>query len=239
MAKFPNDSELHHVSGVEVPDDANHYAVKDDYARELIDILNREKSEVYITKPGSKPTSDNHHIECRFSSKEFTYNQKANPDGVGEIELASIFIDIGTSDGSVANTYTIDVSDTVWKNLDYNNINTRIAPIRVSFTYTKSNVGESSPVLITSDIIVVYSYIHDNITGSRENFFSGTGVIYTGLTTDDFMCVLVRMKLQEVDGKKQAVITVTELPKDLSGGGGSGDSFNAYVETEVLNLVKE
>lgn len=230
MAKFPNDSELYHVSGVEVPDDANHYAVKDKYVRELADILNAQKSEVYICKPGTIPSSVQHHMECRFSSRDFKFDEHAGVGGAGAIELESIFIDINISNtSSIANTYTIDISDSLLERLDYDNINTRVVPIRVSFIYSTYTVGEKPAFLTSSDIILVYSYIENNVTGNSENFFSGTGVIYTGITTDDYVHVLVRMKLQETDGKKQAVITVTELPKDSSGG-----SVNA-VATELAD----
>ena len=217
MAEFPNDSELHHVSGVEVPDDANHYAVKDDYARELINILNREKSEVYITKPGVKPSPSEHHMGCYFSSKEFRFDENIGVGGIGAITLASVFINVVVTD-SIIGTHTVDISDNTWMNLDYFNTNTRVVPIRMSFNYSK-NEGTTHPY-IWSDIILSYSYI-SNEGNSTSNFFSGTGVIYTGTTVDDCVYVLVKMKLQETDGKKQAVITVTELPKELSGGGGS------------------
>lgn len=231
MAEFPNDSELHHVSGVEVPDDANHYAVKDEYARNLADILNYWKSEVYIGKPGISPSAHTHIMNCHLDSKVFKYDKNVLPGDVGLIGLASVFIDVvlPVDGSSVAKTYTVDISNTDWENLDYNNMNTRITPIRVSFNLGNKNTSDDKSDFIASDIILAYSYMFGpSFTGSVY-LFSGTGVIYTGNTIDDYIYALVRMKLQETDGKKQAVITVTELPKDSSGG-----SVNA-VATELAD----
>lgn len=241
MAQFPNDSELHHVSGVEVPDDTKHYAVKDGYARELADILNREKSEVYIVKPGVKPSQDDHHMACYFSSKEFRFDKNVGIDGKGSIELASVEIAVNIPEHtSITNTYTVDVTNTDWDNLDYDNMNTHIAPIRVCF-YLPITTGEAPNTQIVgrtvSYIIMSYTHVTHNPDINTEAFYSGTGVIYTRDAIDDFMCVLVRMKLQETNGKKQAVITVTELPKDLSsGGGGSVNAVATNLDDGTANL---
>ena len=240
MAKFPNDSELHHVSGVEVPDDTNHYAVKDDYARELIDILNREKSEVYITKPGVKPSSSDHHMGCYFSSKEFRFDENIGVDDIGAITLASVEINVVIPEHtSITNTYTVGISNTDWNNLDYENMNTHTAPIRVCFTLPIT-IGEAPNTQIVgrtiSYIIMSYTDVTHSSPTDTEAFYSGTGVIYTRDTINDFMYVLVKMKLQETNGKKQAVITVTELPKDLSGGGGSVNAVATELSDGTANL---
>ena len=238
MAKFPNDSELHHVSGVEVPDDTNHYAVKDDYARELIDILNREKSEVYIGKTGVTGASQ-HYMGCYLDPSVFSVDKFTDL-----ITITNVVIDVNIRENTpitgIMNNYIVDLTNTQWENLTSNfsySMDKDSASIRVRFFYFPIN---GTIIRTVSGIIMSESSTSDNnqFTDSKH-IYSGTGVIYTGDTIDDFVQVLVKMKLQETDGKKQAVITVTELPKDLSGGGGSGDSFNAYVETEVLNLVKE
>lgn len=238
MAKFPNDSELHHVSGVEVPDDANHYAVKDDYARELIDILNREKSEVYIGKDGVTGSSQ-HYMGCYLNPSVFSTDNFTDL-----ITLTKVVIDVDIRENTpitgIMDSYIVNLTNTQWENLTSNfnySMDKNSAPIRVRFFYFPINGTITRTV---SGIIMSESSTTDNVENTDGvHIYSGTGVIYTGDTIDDFVNVLVRMKLQETDGKKQAVITVTELPKELSGGGGSGDGFNAYVETEVLNLVKE
>lgn len=235
MAKFPNDSELHHVSGVEVPDDTNHYAIKDDYARELIDILNSEKSEVYIGKTGVTGESQ-HYMGCYLDPRVFSVDKFTDL-----ITVTYVTIDVNireyTPITGIMNNYIVDLTNTQWENLTSNfaySMNKDSAFIHVRFFYYPINGTINRTV---SSIIMSNSSTSDNDQFTDSvHIYSGTGVIYTGDTIDDFVHVLVRMKFQEVDGKKQAVITVTELPKDLSGGGGSVNAVATELPDGTANL---
>ena len=247
MALFPIDNELYHVSVVNVPDDTNNYAVKDEYVRNLADILNEQKSELTV---GLNESTDNYdtkdnvsYVYCYLNPGMFspTYNNDGTPKN--EVILNSILIDINAYNESPVKDYTVDIDDKTWKNLT-KTINPHVTPIhiRIITSLSEGTMPDITHIAINySDITLTYTTNRlPNPTPDepdlREGFYSGTGIVYTGTTINDFVHVLVRMKLQEVDGKHQAVITVTELPKDLSGGGGSVNAVATKLPDGTANL---
>lgn len=204
MALFPIDFEDHHTSGLYVPDDENHYAIKDKYARELIDILNAQKSEVYIGK--HTETDDSIHFQyCDLNERMFSKSDTTI--STSGVDIKSGLIDV-EFDGSPVRNYRFNASDTIWEEL-VTGIEPHVSPIRMRF-HTKPS---GTTKIIYSDIILSYTEIvdPDNPNVTQDRYFSGTGVIYTGADIDSCVYVAVRMQVQDLGNNYQYDIYVKEL----------------------------
>ena len=220
MAKFPNDVQSNHISTVVVPNDRKRYAVKDTYARSLCNFLNTRKSEVYIGTPsasGAVSPSAPRYTDCYLDPHMFSPVYDAQNKLTSKVLINSHVVYVNLDNSSPIGSHTINMSDKEWESL-VNGVDHHVSPIHINFTTNihNSNPPSGPPIAsINSDIIMASTQVVTDVStgGTTEWFFTGTGLIYTGTDIDAYKYVLVRMKLHGVAGSRQAVITVTELPK--------------------------